>query len=432
MSLAPFNPALLCLALVLLLCPAGAPVEGARMLVALPLRAVSHFWLLQPLLRALAARGHQLTVISHFPQQSPLPNYTDVSLNRGDYQGQVPPPYLPVQESPLVSGVRDWTNLCSLTADYASPAVRRLLASAAQFDLLLVEVFSGDCMAGLGRRFRAPLVATPPASPRHGPATGTPDHPAYVENFFLPLVAPLGFWERTANTAFYLLARLSNWWLSERVIDAVERAALGSGAPPTSQLVHSTSLLLLNSHSSVNQPVTLSPGVVEVGGLHIQEAKPLPKELQQFFDSSDRGVVYFSMGTLLRVDSLPGEQLRGILRAFASLPQQVLWRADHALLPPLPPNVRTSDWLPQTDVLHHPKTVAFITHGGHLGLQEAAQRRRREPPRRRPHPDRGPADGAQPARRSGQPHQRHQVSTRDGLQVSTKPDHVTRDRAQCA
>ncbi|XP_049831242.1 UDP-glucosyltransferase 2-like isoform X3 [Schistocerca gregaria] len=378
MSLAPLNPTLLCLALVLLLCPVGAPVEGARILVALPLRAVSHFRLLQPLLRTLAARGHQLTVISHFPQQPPPPNYTDISLNRGDYQGHVPPPFLPVEEATLVSGVRDWTKLWSVTADhcraaYGAPAVRRLLASAAQFDLLLVEVFSGDCMAGLARRFRAPLVAIAScvAPPWARDRMGTPDHPAYMENFFLPLVAPLGFWERTANTAFHLLARLGNWWLSEREIDAVERAALGSGAPATSQLVHSTDLLLLNSHSSVNQPVPLTPGVVEVGGLHIQQPKPLRKELQQLFDSSERGVVYFSMGTLLRVDSLPREQLRGILRAFAALPQQVLWKADRTLLPPLPHNVHTSNWLPQNDVLNHPKTVAFITHGGQLGLQEA-------------------------------------------------------------
>ncbi|XP_049832176.1 UDP-glucosyltransferase 2-like isoform X2 [Schistocerca gregaria] len=282
------------LALAPLLSGPAVQVSGARILAAVPMRSASHFRVLQPLLRALAHRGHHLTVISHFPQQPPPPNYTDISLNSAATHGRAPSPYM-----------------------------------------------------------------------------GNPDHPAYMENFFLSMVAPLGFWERTANSAFYLLMRLANWWLSERVIDEVERAALGSALPPTSRLVYNTSLMLLNSHFSLNQPIPLVPAMIEVGGLHIEQPKPLPKELQEFFDSSEHGVVYFSMGTMLRVDALPQEQLRGILRAFASLPQKVLWKADHTLLPPLPPNVHTSEWLPQNDILNHPKTVAFVTHGGMLGLQEA-------------------------------------------------------------
>ncbi|KHJ92184.1 hypothetical protein OESDEN_07934 [Oesophagostomum dentatum] len=37
----------------------------------------------------------------------------------------------------------------------------------------------------------------------------------------------------------------------------------------------------------------------------------------------------------------------------------------------LPPNVHTYSWLPQSDLLHHPKTIAFITHGGYNSFQEA-------------------------------------------------------------
>ncbi|XP_049832173.1 UDP-glucosyltransferase 2-like isoform X1 [Schistocerca gregaria] len=366
------------LALAPLLSGPAVQVSGARILAAVPMRSASHFRVLQPLLRALAHRGHHLTVISHFPQQPPPPNYTDISLNSAATHGRAPSPYLPMREGSLPRAMWRWSQLCDKTAAfcreaYAAPAVRRLLASDARFDLVLAEAFAGDCMAGLAHRFRAPLVGvvSSVALPWVHDRMGNPDHPAYMENFFLSMVAPLGFWERTANSAFYLLMRLANWWLSERVIDEVERAALGSALPPTSRLVYNTSLMLLNSHFSLNQPIPLVPAMIEVGGLHIEQPKPLPKELQEFFDSSEHGVVYFSMGTMLRVDALPQEQLRGILRAFASLPQKVLWKADHTLLPPLPPNVHTSEWLPQNDILNHPKTVAFVTHGGMLGLQEA-------------------------------------------------------------
>lgn len=40
----------------------------------------SHFDMFYPLMRGLAERGHNVTVISHFPDKNPLPGYKDVVL----------------------------------------------------------------------------------------------------------------------------------------------------------------------------------------------------------------------------------------------------------------------------------------------------------------------------------------------------------------
>lgn len=54
--------------------------DAARILAVLPLPSTSHFVMGEALLRGLAARGHQVDVLSHFPLKNPPPNYRDISL----------------------------------------------------------------------------------------------------------------------------------------------------------------------------------------------------------------------------------------------------------------------------------------------------------------------------------------------------------------
>lgn len=54
--------------------------DGARILGLFPLNAKSHFVMFQQVMRGLADKGHQVDVLSVFPQKKPYPNYTDLSL----------------------------------------------------------------------------------------------------------------------------------------------------------------------------------------------------------------------------------------------------------------------------------------------------------------------------------------------------------------
>lgn len=92
----------------------------------------------------------------------------------------------------------------------------------------------------------------------------------------------------------------------------------------------------------------------------------------RLIDSSEHGVIYVSWGSMVRAETLPVEKREGLLKAFGSFKQTVLWKWENDTLPNQPANVHIRKWLPQKEILCHPKVHVFLTHGGLLGSSEAA------------------------------------------------------------
>ncbi|XP_041470570.1 UDP-glucuronosyltransferase 1A1-like isoform X3 [Lytechinus variegatus] len=93
-------------------------------------------------------------------------------------------------------------------------------------------------------------------------------------------------------------------------------------------------------------------------------------DLEAFMQSSgDEGVILFTLGTY--VSHIKSEFLEPFAEAFGRYPQQkVLWQFAGEPRFKIPPNVKTMSWLPQNDLLGHPKTRLFIFHGGNNGFYE--------------------------------------------------------------
>jgi hypothetical protein len=75
------------------------------------------------------------------------------------------------------------------------------------------------------------------------------------------------------------------------------------------------------------------------------------QDLQKFLDEAKYGVIYFSLGNVVRSDLLSEEKRRAFIEAFSELPQKILWKWDFASLPGQPENVKIGTWLPQQDIL---------------------------------------------------------------------------------
>ncbi|XP_027577429.1 UDP-glucuronosyltransferase 2A1-like isoform X3 [Pipra filicauda] len=196
-----------------------------------------------------------------------------------------------------------------------------------------------------------------------------PAPPSYVPAALSSLTDRMTFWERLKNIFSYTLQDIMYHYLIWGGWDQYYSDVLGR---PTTlcETIGKAEIWLIRTYWDFEFPRPFLPNFEFVGGLHCQPAKPLPKEMEEFVQSSgEHGIVVFSLGSM--VYNLSDEKSNVIAKALSQLPQKVLWRYKGKKPETLGSNTRIYDWIPQNDLLGHPSAKAFITHGGTNGLYEA-------------------------------------------------------------
>ncbi|XP_062054725.1 UDP-glucuronosyltransferase 2A2 isoform X2 [Lepus europaeus] len=194
------------------------------------------------------------------------------------------------------------------------------------FDVLVADpvTICGDLVA---LKLGIPFVYTlrfSPASTVERHCGKIPAPVSYVPAALSELTDQMTFGERVKNTISYSLQDYifqSYWgeWNSyySKVL----------GRPTTlCETMGKAEIWLIRTYWDFEFPRPYLPNFEFVGGLHCKPAKPLP---------------------------------------------EVLWRYKGKTPATLGSNTRLYDWIPQNDLLGHPKTKAFITHGGTNGIYEA-------------------------------------------------------------
>uniref|UniRef100_A0A2K5UZX6 UDP-glucuronosyltransferase n=1 Tax=Macaca fascicularis TaxID=9541 RepID=A0A2K5UZX6_MACFA len=193
--------------------------------------------------------------------------------------------------------------------------------------------------------------------------------PSYVPVVMSELSDQMTFMERVKNMIYMLSFDFYFQMYDMKKWDQFYSEVLGR--PTTlSETIGKADIWLIRNSWNFQFPHPLLPNVDFVGGLHCKPAKPLPKEMEEFVQSSgENGVVVFSLGSM--ISNMSEERANMIASALAQIPQKVLWKFDGKKPNTLGSNTRLYKWLPQNDLLGHPKTKAFITHGGTNGIYEA-------------------------------------------------------------
>ncbi|KAM8858121.1 UDP-glucuronosyltransferase-like [Synchiropus picturatus] len=126
---------------------------------------------------------------------------------------------------------------------------------------------------------------------------------------------------------------------------------------------------LLRYDFALEWPRPIMPNMVFIGGINCVKKNPLPADLQEFVDGSgDDGFIVFTLGSM--VSNMPADKAKHFFDAFSRIPQRVIWRFTGEAPKNVSKNVRLMKWIPQNDLLAHPKAKVFITHGGTHGIYE--------------------------------------------------------------
>uniref|UniRef100_A0A182NHH7 Uncharacterized protein n=1 Tax=Anopheles dirus TaxID=7168 RepID=A0A182NHH7_9DIPT len=349
-------------------------LEAYRILCIYPSSGRSHVIVGQALMKGLAERGHDVTMVSPFKLSKPVPNYREIVVQKEDL-GQMSREFLQKSSGNSISGMFKLFQSQFRTAEMALEDPQFQALKTEHFDLVIVGFFVADFVLGLGPHFNAPTVLMYSAGMTKMTAdlVGNPRSLSTVPHIMVGGPGTMSFLGRVKNFLFGCVENVMTAMSVYAQQSYYDRHFPADRYPPFEAVRRNVSLVLLNTHFSQAYARPYLPNMVEVGGLQIKaKPDPLPEDIREWLDGADEhGVVYFCLGSNLKSADLPQHKLDAILKTFGQLKQRVLWKWESDSIPNAPSNVLSKSWLPQDDVLAHRNVKLFISHGGLGGLAEA-------------------------------------------------------------
>ncbi|CAJ1049065.1 hypothetical protein INR49_020248%2C partial [Xyrichtys novacula] len=365
-----------------------AMVFGGKVLV-FPVDG-SHWVNMNIIVEELHSRGHQVSVVRpsdswYIKETSPY--YTSVNLEMGsgfdeDFASDLTVKLLEVQREGRSAWAQfklelEQMNAASMIHETTSKMLELLFENKEQiqslqdanYDLVLTDpAIPGGVI--LAHYLRLPLVYNVRwTSFGEGHFSIAPSPLSYVPLPGTELSDKMSFLQRVINVVVFGLFELEKAYFIEPHYKNLFKKHFQQDIDLQS-LFQSADLWLMRVDFVFEFPRPTMPNVIYMGGFHCKPAKPLPEDLEEFVQSSgEHGVILMSLGTIF--GELPPDLANAIAGAFARLPQKVIWRHKGDKPATLGNNTLLVDWMPQKDLLGHPKTKLFVAHGGTNGVQEA-------------------------------------------------------------
>ncbi|KAK9891307.1 hypothetical protein WA026_013614 [Henosepilachna vigintioctopunctata] len=345
-------------------------IEGAKILGIFWTPGKSHHMAGSPLLMELARRGHDVHLISSFNDKNvDIPTYKQDLLTGivGEFD---------IFMNSNISMIRHISEIWSLNKKlvarfWQNKPIQELIKNRPKYDVVVVLAFFNDYTLSIGKLLDAPVIVFSAMGTNaiNSQFVANPNLPyestKALNNYFGNLLDR--FRIVTFNSLFHVI--------SKYIVHPIQEKASHEYLPEMpnmNELINNVSLVLVNSHFTLEPSRPYVPNMILIGGYYMQNVKPLPPNLKHFLDSATEGAILFSMGSALKIEnSFRKDQKEAILKVFSKLaPMKIVFKSEIDF-PVVPKNVMISNWLPQNDVLAHPNIKLFISHCGRGGLTEA-------------------------------------------------------------
>nr|QVG59869.1 UDP-glucuronosyltransferase [Nilaparvata lugens] len=341
----------------------------------------------QPLLalsEKLARRGHNLTVLTTNPPKKPIPNYTYIDMSSAYKNLKEMDEKFGFNLQREMSAVEIFKKLPQVYSELCDyelglPQVQAFISKAAsmKFDAVLIENLYYSSFHGLTHKLGSPpVIGVHTFVPWSAldEFMGVKVNPSYMPHVFSHHSDSMNFFERCFNTFLYWY----NWYLVEYELfpyqEAILKKYFGTNTPSAREMEFNKSLLLVPADLSVAYPMSIPPNYVRTGTFHIQPSpEPLPKDLKQWIDEAEQGIVYFSLGSNMQGTSVPQEKREIFFKTIRRFPKiRFFWKYEaESPLSNVPSNLLIRKWFPQQSILVHPKCRMFISQGGLQSTEEA-------------------------------------------------------------
>lgn len=245
----------------------------------------SHFIVEEPLMRALARRGHDVTVVSSISQhQGPIENYRYIDLSdsiNGTSSHNIAS--AAVQSTDEKSSIFKYFTVFKTLAGYSMNLLKHpkfLPLKNEHFDLVIIGWCLNDYVLGLSGHFRCPSVIIT-ANVNFYPIrlfSGNPSSASTIPSIMMEVSPKMAFFDRVANlfayiVEFFMFEIVSYWYTMPNYKEAFPPHQY----PSYDEVLKNVSLVLVTQHFSGQVPEALLPNVIEVEGMHVQkEPSPLP------------------------------------------------------------------------------------------------------------------------------------------------------------
>ncbi len=353
----------------------------------------SHWVNMNLMIQSLHARGHEVTVVhtstSWYIKEN-APHYRSITITLPEAIDTEDPDYFTTLLKKMLSIRKEGASLISIV-NFSFEMLYSLSKLHQQASMLVEEMFENKPLMQSIHDTQFDVVLLDPGLPigvlvahelklpmiynvrwitsGEGHFVVAPTPTSYVPLSGNAVTDKMTFMQRVKNTIFYFMNICVDKFIVSPPYDRLVNRYFG---PDVNfyHLLQGADIWLMRVDFIFEFPRPTMPNIVYIGGFQCKPSEPLPSELEEFVQSSgEHGFILMSLGAI--IGSLPSEITSVIAAAFAQIPQKVIWR--HAGERPnnLGNNTLLVKWLPQNDLLGHPKIKAFVAHCGTNGIYES-------------------------------------------------------------